>query len=39
VANPGVQERRDKDYRLIAEIMSWFDVVAVQEVNDNLAGI
>ena len=39
VANLGVQERRDKDYRLIAEIMSWFDLVAVQEVNNNLGGI
>jgi endonuclease/exonuclease/phosphatase family metal-dependent hydrolase len=39
VANLGVQERQDEHYRLIAEIMSWFDVVAVQEVNDNLGGI
>lgn len=39
VANLGVQDRGDEHYRLIAEIMSWFDVVAVQEVNDNLAGI
>jgi hypothetical protein len=39
IANLGVQERRDKDYRLIAEILSWFDVVAVQESHDNLAGI
>ena len=39
IANLGVQERRDKDYRLIAEMISWFDLVAVQEVNDNLAGL
>ena len=29
----------DSDYRLIAEIVSWFDLVAIQEVNDNLAGL
>ncbi|MEX2645255.1 MAG: endonuclease/exonuclease/phosphatase family protein [Gaiellaceae bacterium] len=39
VANLGVQERIDSDYQLIAELMSWFDLVAVQEVNDNLRGI
>jgi endonuclease/exonuclease/phosphatase family metal-dependent hydrolase len=35
---PG-QERRDKDYRLIAEIIGWFDLVAVQEVADNLSAL
>lgn len=39
IANLGVQDRRDKDYRLIAEILGWFDVVAIQEVNDNRQGI
>jgi hypothetical protein len=39
VANLGVQERRDGDHRLLAELMSWYDLVAIQEVNDNLAGI
>lgn len=39
VANLGVQERRDKDYRLIAELVSWFDLVAMQEVNDDLSGL
>jgi endonuclease/exonuclease/phosphatase family metal-dependent hydrolase len=39
IANLGVQDRLDSDYRLIAEIMSWFDLIAVQEVNDNLRGI
>jgi endonuclease/exonuclease/phosphatase family metal-dependent hydrolase len=39
VANLGVQQRTGNDYRLIAEIMSWFDIVAVQEVNDDLSGI
>jgi endonuclease/exonuclease/phosphatase family metal-dependent hydrolase len=33
------QERRDKDYRLIAEIIGWFDLVAVQEVADNLSAL
>lgn len=39
VANLGVQRRLDSDYRLIAELMSWFDVITVQEVNDNLGGV
>lgn len=39
IANLGLQERRDKDYRLITELVSWFDVAAMQEVNDDLRGI
>lgn len=39
VANLGVQERREDDYRLIAEVIGWFDVIALQEVNDNLEGL
>lgn len=39
VANLGVQDRLDSDYALIAEMISWFDLVAVQEVNDDLRGI
>jgi endonuclease/exonuclease/phosphatase family metal-dependent hydrolase len=39
IANLGVQDRLDTDYALIAEVMSWFDLVAVQEVNDDLRGI
>jgi endonuclease/exonuclease/phosphatase family metal-dependent hydrolase len=39
VANLGLQERRDQDYRLIAELVSWFDLVAMQEINDNLSGL
>jgi endonuclease/exonuclease/phosphatase family metal-dependent hydrolase len=39
IANLGVQGWRDKDYRLITEILNWFDLVALQEVNDNLAGV
>lgn len=39
IANLGVQQRREKDYRLIAEIVSWFDLVAIQETNDDLEGL
>ena len=39
IANLGLQKRRDKDHRILAEIISWFDVVAIQEVNDNLEGL
>lgn len=39
IANLGVQKRREKDYRLIAEIIGWFDLIAVQEVNDRLIGL
>ena len=36
IANLGVHERRDDDLRIIAEILSWFELVAIQEVADNL---
>jgi len=39
LANFGVQQRRDDDYRLIAEMLSWFDIAALQEVNENLVGL
>jgi endonuclease/exonuclease/phosphatase family metal-dependent hydrolase len=39
IANLGLQQRRDKDHQLLAEILSWFDLVALQEVNDNLVGL
>jgi endonuclease/exonuclease/phosphatase family metal-dependent hydrolase len=39
IANLGVHERRPQDYRLIAEMIRWFDLVAVQEVNDHLSGL
>ncbi len=39
VANFGQQQRRERDLRLIAEIMSWFDMVAVQEVKDNVGDL
>ncbi|MBE9572331.1 MAG: hypothetical protein IMF11_17015, partial [Proteobacteria bacterium] len=32
IANLGLQDRNDDDYQLIAEMISWFDMVALQEV-------
>lgn len=39
IANLGAQDRSTADHELIAEVVSWFDLVAVQEVNDNLSGV
>jgi endonuclease/exonuclease/phosphatase family metal-dependent hydrolase len=39
IANFGLQQRRDEDKQLIAEIISWFDLIAVQEVRDNFADL
>ena len=39
IANIGLQKRRPSDYLILAEIVSWFDVIALQEVNDNLEGL
>jgi endonuclease/exonuclease/phosphatase family metal-dependent hydrolase len=39
VANLGVQKRTDADHTLIAEILRWFDLVALQETNDNVTGL
>lgn len=39
VANLGLQKRTDADHALIAEILRWFDLVAVQETNDDLTGL
>ena len=39
IANLGVQDRSGDDYALIAELVSWFDLVAVQEVNADLRGV
>jgi endonuclease/exonuclease/phosphatase family metal-dependent hydrolase len=35
IANLGAQDRRDQDLSLIAEVLSWFDIVAVQECREN----
>lgn len=39
LANLGAQERRDQDKTLIAEVLSWFDIVAVQECRENFADL
>ena len=39
VANLGVQQRTPEAYRLITEVLSWFDVIAIQEVNDDPRGL
>ncbi len=39
IANLGAQERREQDKALIAEILSWFDIIAVQECRDNFADL
>lgn len=39
VANLGGQQRLERDRRLIAEMLSWFDIVAVQEVKDNFGDL
>ena len=35
VANLGAQQREDAHLQLIAEILGWFDVVAIQELREN----
>ena len=39
IANLGLQQRKPNDYKVIAEMISWFDIIALQEVNDNLSGL
>lgn len=39
IANLGTQDRTDNHYKLITHIISWFDVIAIQEVNDDLTGL
>jgi endonuclease/exonuclease/phosphatase family metal-dependent hydrolase len=39
IANLGDQERRQKDYQVLAEIIGWFDIVAIQETKDDLSGL
>jgi hypothetical protein len=39
IANLGLQRRDDRDYRLLAEVLGWFDLVAIQEVSDDLRGL
>lgn len=39
IANFGLQERRETDLQLIAELLSWYDVIAVQECRENFADL
>jgi endonuclease/exonuclease/phosphatase family metal-dependent hydrolase len=39
IANLGAQQRRDKDLSLIAEIVSWFDVIAIQECRESFGDL
>ena len=39
IANLGLHDRSDDHYRLIAEVLSWFDICAIQEVHDDLTGL
>ena len=36
IANLGEQKRQDKDLKLIAHLLSRFDLIAIQEIKDNL---
>jgi hypothetical protein len=35
----GLQDRTDNDYKVMAEIISWFDLIAVQEIAIDLSGL
>jgi hypothetical protein len=39
VANFDVQDREPAHFELIAEMVSWFDIVALQEIRDDLSGL
>ncbi len=39
VANLGLHRRRAADYQVIAEMISWFELIAIQEVADKLDDI
>lgn len=39
IANLGAQQRRDQDRSLIAEILSWFDIIGIQECRENFADL
>lgn len=39
IARLGANERREDDYKLLAAMIGWFELVALQEVRDNLAGL
>ncbi len=39
IANLGAQQRRDEDRSLIAEIIGWFDIIAIQECRENFGDL
>lgn len=39
IANLGPQKRWKEHYRILAHILDWFDVIAIQEVNVDLSGL
>jgi endonuclease/exonuclease/phosphatase family metal-dependent hydrolase len=39
IANFGAQVRRECDLRLLAEVLSWFDLIALQECRENYADL
>ncbi len=39
IANFGGQQRRSQDKALIAEMLSWFDIIAIQETKDNFGDL
>jgi len=39
IANLGTQKREAEHYKIIAEMLKWFDIIAIQEINDNLEGL
>ena len=39
IANLGLHKRNPRDHKILAEIISWFDIIALQEVNDNISGL
>ena len=39
IANFGAQQREDRHNRLIAEMLSWFDIAAIQEVRENFSNL
>lgn len=39
IANFGAQQRRDEHIAMIAEVLSWFDIVAIQETRENFGDL
>lgn len=39
IANLGLQKRWNDHYLILTEILEWFDIIAIQEVTDNLEGL